>query len=242
VDGDLRVRSGPVGPVVRPAAPTGTVLLYLHGNPDATAGPESALELARQFAEASRATVVLCRYRPTFPAALLEDVYTAYRYCRQRGEVAVAGERMGATLAAALLVQLREWGAPVPRCAVLVSALLDLTMQADSLWRSARPGAGLDVTELRRQVPDYAGGAVLRDPLVSPLYANLHGLPPVQLLVAGTDPLLDDSLAFAARAARSGVAVDLRVCRDATELRARTVPTTADFVTAWTRPPADPPH
>jgi acetyl esterase/lipase len=200
------------------------------------------LELARGFAEASGATVVLCRYRPTFPAALLEDVHTAYRYCRQHGEVAVAGERLGATLAAALLVLLRDRGAEAPRCAVLVSALLDLTMQADSLRLRAGPDAGLDVTELRRRAPDYAGGAVLQDPLVSPLYANLHGLPPVQLLVAGTDPLLDDSLAFAARAARSGVPVDLRVCGDAAQLRARTVPTTVDFVTGWTRPPAGPPR
>ena len=63
---------------------------------------------------------------------------------------------------------------------------------------------------------------MLTDPLLSPVYANLHGLPPIQLLVAGTDPLLDDWLVFVTRATRSGVPVDLRVAEDAAYLRAKT--------------------
>jgi acetyl esterase/lipase len=125
---------------------------------------------------------------------------------------------MGAGLAAALLVQLRDSGAELPRCAVLVSALLDLTMQARSLRLHPGGDAPTRITELRRRVADYAGGALLTDPYLSPIYANLHGLSPVRLAVAGTDPLLDDSLTFAARAARSGVMVDLRVWPDATTL------------------------
>ena len=70
------------------------------------------------------------------------------------------------------------------------------------------------------------------DPLLSPLHANLHGLPPVQLLAAGNDVLLDDSLAFAARAARSGVLVDLRVWPDATGLDAVAATAMAGFIVA----------
>jgi acetyl esterase/lipase len=138
--------------------------------------------------------------------------------------VALVGERMGAGLAAALLIYLRDLGAALPRCAVLVSALLDLTMRANSL------NARADVTRLRQLVADYAGGATLTNPMLSPLYANLHGLSPVQLLVAGTDPLLDDSLAFATRAARDGVTVDLRVAADAAALDAGMLTAAADFL------------
>jgi acetyl esterase/lipase len=81
-------------------------------------------------------------------------------------------------------------------------------------------------------VASYAGGRPLTDSLLSPLYANLDGLPPVQLHVASTDPLLDDSLGFAARVARSRIQVDLRVWPDSATLRTESVPAIADFTKA----------
>jgi len=192
LDSGVRVEASPVGPVVHPPRPAGTVVLYLHGDRYLSGAPESALV----------------------------DVHAGYRYSQAAGPVVVAGERLGAGLAAALLARLRDAGDPLPRCAVLVSALLDLTMQAPSLLLNAAADPAFRVTELRRRVLRYAAGRELTDPRLSPLHANLHGLPPVQLLVAGNDLLLDDSLAFAARAARSGVTVDLRVRPDAASLRA----------------------
>jgi epsilon-lactone hydrolase len=122
----------------------------------------------------------------------------------------------------------------MPRCAVLVSALLDLTLEAPSLRLNASADPAFDIARLRRRVERYAAGADPADPLLSPLYGNLHGLPPVKLLAAGPDPLLDDSLAFAARAARSGVHVDLRVRPDAADLRGAVVADLAAFAEAWT--------
>lgn len=223
---ELHVEESPVGPVVHPPHHSGMFVLYVPASPD------SALDTATRLALLTGARVVCPRYRSTFPAAL-DDVLDGYRYCQPAGPVVVAGERLGGGLVAALLVRLRDVGEPQPRCAVLVSALLDLTMDAKSLLINARAQPALDVAGLRRRVADYAGRAVRTDPLVSPLYANLHGLIPIQLLVAGTDPLLDDSLAFATRAARSGVPVDLRVWSDATALDAATATTMADFIAAW---------
>jgi acetyl esterase/lipase len=229
VANDLRIEASPVGPVARPPDPAETVILYLHGDRDLTSTPKAALDLAGRLALRAGAAVVCARHRPTFPAAL-EDVQAAYRHCRTLGPVVVAGERVGAGLAAALLIRLRDLGAPLPRCAVLVSALLDLTLEAPSLMFNAGADPTFDVVELRHHVSRYTAGTALTDPLVSPLFANLHGLPPVQLLAAGTDPLLDDSLAFAARAARSGVTVDLRVLQDATTLQHEAVTTMAPFL------------
>jgi hypothetical protein len=82
---------------------------------------------------------------------------------------------------------------------VLSSALFDLTLEAPSLSLNAAADPKFDLAGLARRVRRYAAGAAPTNPLLSPLYGNLHGLPPLQLLVAGNDPLLDDSLAFASR-------------------------------------------
>jgi acetyl esterase/lipase len=201
------------------------VILYLPGE----AGR------AEQLAQQTGATVAACRYRATFAEAL-SDVHAKYQECAEAGPVVLVGERMGAALAGSLLVQLRDAGAALPRCAVLVSALLDLTMQAKSLRLNARADPRFDAGALRQQVADYAGGAALTDPLLSPLYANLYGLPPLQLLVAGTDPLLDDSLGFAVRAARSHVPVDLRVLPDT--LSGESLSAISDFIRGWAAPVA----
>ncbi|SEG85131.1 alpha/beta hydrolase fold [Thermomonospora echinospora] len=207
-----------MGAVVRPPDPSGKVVLYLHGDRYLSGSPEPALDLAERLAAQTGATVVCPRYRATFPEAI-EDVSAAYERHRPLGPVMVAGNRGGAGLAAALLVRLRDEGARQPACAVLVSPMLDLTLQAPSLLLNAAADPTFDLDELRRRVTGYAAGTELTDPLLSPLFANLHGLPPIRLLAAGSDPLLDDSLAFAARAARSGVTVDLQVRPDAAALR-----------------------
>jgi acetyl esterase/lipase len=82
------------------------------------------------------------------PTSALEDVEAGFRYSQAAGPVVVAGERLGAGLAAALLVRLRDAGAARPRGAILVSGLLDLTMRAPSLLLhqpvlvTGRAGAG----------------------------------------------------------------------------------------------------
>ena len=232
--GPVRVESSPVGPIVRPPDPSDLVILYLHGDRHLSGTPESALDLAEQLALRTGAVVVCPRYRSSFPGAL-DDVHAVYDSCRARGPVALAGERLGGGLVASLLVRLRDMGAAAPQCAVLGSALLDLTLDAPSLLFNAAAEPSFDLDELRLRATLYAAGTEPTNPLLSPLHANLHGLPPVQLLVAGTDPLLDDSLGFAARAARSGVTVDLRVREDAERLRPEAVAAMAGFIRAWTR-------
>lgn len=228
VPDDVTIEEAAVGPVVRPPADAGIVVLYLHGEPD---DPEPALDLARRLALRTGATVVCPHYRPAFPAALI-DAHSGYSYCQAVDPVVVVlGEGLGAALATAMVVQLRDSEATPPQCVVLLSPLLDLTLEARSLQLNAGAGALFDVTELRRRVRDYARHTPLSDSRLSPLYANLHGLPPVQLLAAGTDPLLDDTLAFATRAARSRVAVDLRVWPEAAAFRTEVVDVMARFLT-----------
>ena len=241
--GEARIEASPVGPVAHPPAPAGMVILYLHGDRYLAGAPEAALGLAGHLALRTGATVVCPRYRCAFPDAL-EDAYAGYRYSREvmgsagpMGPGVGAGDRGRAARGRAR----RRPADPAARRgrrpalgAVLTSALLDLTLEAPSLLLNQAADPTFRVAELRRRVARYAAGTAPTDPLLSPLRANLHGLPPIQLLAAGNDVLLDDSLAFATRAARSGVTVDLRVRSDEAGLRAGLAPAMAAFIGEWT--------
>lgn len=226
----VEIESGRFGTVVRPPEANGMAVLQLSARPDGTV---SGVDAASRLAARTGVTVVCCPYRPTFPAAL-EDARSAYHFAQTLAPVAmVSGELMGAGLAASLLVHLRDTGGPLPSCLVLRSALLDLTLDAKSLLFNAGTDPTFNLTEARRFANAYAAGLPRTDPLLSPLHANLDGLPPVQLLVASSQCVLDDSLGFAARAAHHRIPVDMRVWQDATTLTTEATSATAEFLVAW---------
>jgi monoterpene epsilon-lactone hydrolase len=228
------VEDGPHGPVVRPEQDTGTRLLYLHHGQDSGAHA-AGLRVATGLAARTGASAVCTPYRPGLADAV-EDVAAAYRYCRDLGPVVVAGERLGAWLAAALMVRLRDSGQDQPELAVLIGALLDLGLDSRSMRLQAGADPGFDVDGMRRRVAAWSAGPRPTGVELDPVGANLHGLPPVQLLVAATDPVLDDSLAFATRAAHDRVPVELRVSADRESLHAEAVPAAAQFVERWISP------
>lgn len=230
---EVRVTDGEFGPEVRPeGVMAGHTLLCLHGDPRLGGTPQDALPTARELARRTGFTVVCARYRPRFPQAV-DDVYAAWEHCHARGPVAVVGKRLGGTLAASLLLRLRDEGATPPTCAVLTSPLLDFTLDAPSLLFNAAADRTVDAQMLRLRALAYVGTASPTDPLLSPLHGNLHGLPPVQLHAAGTEVLLDDTLSFATRAAHSGVAVDVRIYEDASAQGMRQVEAAAEFLRGW---------
>lgn len=226
----VEVESGRYGTVVRPHETNGLAVLQLSARPD---GRVSGVDTASRLAARTGVTIVCCPYRPTFPAAL-EDAGDAYHFAQSLGQVTmVTGELMGAGLAAALLVHLRDTGGELPNCMVLRSALLDLTLDAKSLLFNAGTDPTFNLAEARRFTAVYAAGIPRTDSLLSPLHANLDGLPPVQLLVASSECVLDDSLGFATRAAHHRITVDMRVWRDAATLAAEAVGATAEFLVTW---------
>jgi monoterpene epsilon-lactone hydrolase len=234
----VTVDDGPFGPVVRPREGSGACLLHLDPGPG-TSARAHAIELATALSARTGATVVCTRYRPAFPDAL-DDVDAAYRFCRDVGPVAVVGERLGAWLAATVMIRLRDSGDEQPWAAVLIGALLDLTMDSRSLRLQTGVDPGFNVDVLRERVAAWGAGSRPAGLELNPITANLHGLPPTQLIVAGTDPLLDDSLAFAARAAHDRVPVELRVTADREALRVEAVPAAAEFLGRWPSPVAAP--
>src|SRR5580700_5820457 len=147
----------------------GPVVLYLDVGCDGERGAPGGL--AAGLAARAGATVVCCRCRAEFPGAL-RDASAGYRYSRglglELGRVAVAGERLGAGLAASLLVWLRDMEEELPSCAMLISAVLDLTLQAPSMLLNAAADVTQDAARLRERAARYAAGRALTDPLVSP--------------------------------------------------------------------------
>lgn len=192
------------------------VLLFLHGGGYFFGSPRTHRTLTSALARYSRMAVLALDYRLApehpFPAAL-EDAVAACRALQQEGRrVFLAGDSAGGGLALATMLTLRDAGLPLPAAAALFSPWTDLAGTGESL--GARTCAMFHGQSLHRAVGFYLAGQDPRHPLVSPLYGDLQGLPPLLVHVSATEVLLDDSTRLADRAREAGVPVQLRVFRD----------------------------
>jgi acetyl esterase/lipase len=196
----------------------GTVVLYFHGGAYAVGTAASSVGLASNLGRQARARVLSVDYRlaPEHPyPAALDDAVAAYRALvdgeYEPPQVAIAGESAGAGLVAATLVALKKAGLPQPAAAVLMSPWVDLTLAGNSMAGKAAVDSALTPDGLRRRAADYAVRAATTDALVSPLFADLTGLPPLLIQAGSHEILLDDATRLAASAAAADVAVTLDV-------------------------------
>jgi len=195
---------------------TGGTLLYLHGGGYCVGSPRTHRELAGRLARSAKRTCVVPDYRlapeDPFPAGL-EDALAVYRsLCDTGGEPPVlAGDSAGGGLALALLLRLRDEGCPLPRRVAVLSPWTDLTLGGASI----RDRAGRDPYMSERALAAFADAYVSvgkRDrPEVSPLYADLSGLPPLWIEVGSEEVLFDDAARLHARALAHGVEASLFV-------------------------------
>jgi monoterpene epsilon-lactone hydrolase len=201
------------------SADSTSVLVMCHGGGYIAAGGDAYLFYAEMLGRPCRSPVLLIDYRLApehlHPAAL-DDCVAAYRGLLESGispeRVALIGDSCGGTLAITTLLRLRDLGIPMPACAVALGGWFDLAATGDSALHPLgyEPFAHPDF--LRARGRDYIGpdGDPL-SPYVSPLHAELEGLPPLLLQVGQIDITRDDSVRLAARAGEAGVRVDLSV-------------------------------
>ncbi len=175
-------------------------------------------DLAARIARASAARVLSLDYRlaPEHPfPAMLEDAVGAYRWLLGQGFAphctALAGTSAGGGLCVSLLLALRDAGDPLPAAAVLISPGVDAAMTGESMRTRVKADPMLDPERVRVWVQMIAAGQDLRHPLLSPLYADLHGLPPLLIHVGTDEILLSDLERLAERAMAAGVDVTLEV-------------------------------
>jgi acetyl esterase/lipase len=194
------------------------VILYFHGGAYAVGTAASSVGLASSFGRHAGARVISVDYRLApehpFPTAL-EDAVAAYRALAGGGHsparLAIAGESAGAGLAAATLVALKAAGLAQPAAGVLMSPWADLTLTGNSLTGKAAADPALTPAGLARRARDYADGHDPADGRISPLFADLAGLPPLLIQAGSHEVLLDDATRLAARAAAADVPVTLEV-------------------------------
>ncbi|HUK62579.1 MAG TPA: alpha/beta hydrolase [Dongiaceae bacterium] len=193
------------------------ILFYLHGGAYHFGSIEEYLDYVARLARAARAKAIVVDYRLApehpFPAAF-DDALTAYEALLDSGvpasKVIVIGDSAGGGLTAALLVALRTRGLPLPAAGVMVCPWVDLGAQGGSLV--SKQAHDVFTPELVEGWARSAlAGADARDPRVSPLHAELKGLPPLLVQVGGAEMIVDQVVAFADRARAAGVDVRLRV-------------------------------
>jgi monoterpene epsilon-lactone hydrolase len=203
-------------------APADRALLYMHGGGFVFGSLITHRALIARLANSAgtRAFSVDYRLAPEhpFPAAL-NDSLAAYRGLVENGiapnRIVVAGDSAGGTLALSLILSLKKEGAPLPVAAVCISPVTDM------LWTgpSMRTKAGIDpifteggASPLGTSIhTDYIGSEDSRNPLISPLYGDMHEMPPVLLHVGEDEVLLDDSVRLAERVRAAGGQVELVV-------------------------------
>jgi acetyl esterase/lipase len=193
-------------------------VLYFHGGVYVIGDAFLAAELASQVGRRTRAKVISVDYRlaPEHPyPAAVDDALAAYEALLHNGtapsDIAFAGESAGGGLAIATLVNAREHGLPLPAAAFVMSPYADLTLAGATMKTKGEVDPLLSRELLQPRVTDYASGQDAALGLISPIFADLSGLPPL-IIQAGThEVLLDDALRLAQRAATADVEVTLEI-------------------------------
>lgn len=193
-------------------------ILYLPGGGFFFPATNGHTRLLAQLVTDSGCRGMLVNYRLApehpFPAGL-EDALAAYRYLLESGvsadEIVVAGDSAGGGLALSLLLSIRDAGLPLPAAGAIISALADLSFSTPSRklnkWRDPMLPSKRELQVYRL----YTGKTPLNDPLLSPIYGNFQGLPPIFAQVGSTEVLLDDTLQIARKARLQGVDFELEI-------------------------------
>lgn len=195
------------------------VLLYLHGGAYVMGSPRTHRQLVSHTARAAGVFAVLPDYRLApehpFPAAV-DDAVAVYRGLLEAGfkpeDIIISGDSAGGGLSIATLLTLRHAGLPMPAAAVLLSPFLDVTGSGESATTRADRDPWFDIADLhvvaRYYCPDEEEWS---NPLISPVLANVAGLPPMLIHVGDDEILLSDSTRFAGKLKAEGIEVELEV-------------------------------
>jgi acetyl esterase/lipase len=204
-----------------PSADPSCVVMFLHGGGYVSGSLDSHRHLVAQLGREARARTLALDYRLApehpFPAAL-EDALAGYRFLLAQGiapqRIALCGESAGGGLALAVLISLRDAGLPLPACAWLSSPWTDLAQSGETMATKDAVDPLIHKPYLDELAAMYLHGTDVRNPLVSPIRADLHGLPPLLIHVGSAETLLDDSVRIAAAAGAAGVRVTLDIWPD----------------------------
>jgi len=203
-----------------PGHPPGT-LVFAHGGAYRAGSPERLTGFTSQLAARSGWRIISPTYglAPEFPfpaaihdsAAVIEALFAE----TPDETIVLGGESAGAGLAATLAARFGTH-VPAPRLAgaMLLSPWVDMRVSAGAYTSRAGTDQLFSLERASDAAELYLQGVDPRDPLASPVFADLSGMPPTQIIVGGAEVLLDDSLLLAGEIARHGVTVELHAIAD----------------------------
>ncbi len=204
--------------VQAPDAAADRVIMYLHGGGYVAGSLLTHRELVGRLSRASGARALSVDYRlaPEHPyPAAIEDATAAYRWLLALGiapgKIVIAGDSAGGGLTIAALLAIRDAKLAQPAAGVAISPWVDLEGSGESVQTRAAADPMVQGEGLKGMAKLYLGEVSPRAPLASPIYADLHGLPPLLIHVGDAEVLLDDSTRLADRAKAAGVDVRLEV-------------------------------
>jgi epsilon-lactone hydrolase len=194
------------------------VVLYFHGGVYVMGDAALAADLASQVGRRTDAKVISVDYRlaPEHPyPAAVDDALAAYEALLDNGiapsDIVLAGESAGGALAVATLVNARDHGLPLPAAAFVMSPYADLTLAGTTMETKREVDPLMSREALRSRVTDYTAGQDAALGLISPIFADLSGLPPLIIQAGSHEVLLDDAVRLARQAASADVEVTLDI-------------------------------
>jgi acetyl esterase/lipase len=204
-----------------PGADPERVMLFLHGGGYVSGSITSHRAMVAEAGRQAGARTLALEYRlaPEHPyPAALEDALAGYRFLLAGGvdprRIAIAGDSAGGGLTMAVMLSLRDAGQKLPGCAWCVSPWVDLEMTGASMTGKAPVDPIIQLPYLQELATAYLAGADPRAPFVSPMHADLRGLPPLLIQVGSAETLLDDAVRLAGAAGAADVPVTLEVYPD----------------------------
>lgn len=211
----------PVYKVQGADASSDTVILHFHGGGYLIGSAKASVEYAYRLAKSVRGTCYTVDYRlapeHAYPAAL-DDAVEAYRRLVASGvpasSIILSGESSGGGLALALALMLKMAGDDLPAGIIAICPFADLTLSGQSIidFNGDDPAANRDT--LTFMAASYFQGHEPRDPLVSPLFGDLSGLPPLYITATNGEILVSDAIRLADRAKAAGLDTTFRLIDD----------------------------
>ncbi len=192
-------------------------ILYLHGGYYISGSLSTHRSIAARIGKVTNSPVLNIAYRlapeDPFPAGL-EDAVAAYKWLIEEKKIdpkkiAIAGDSAGGGLTLATLLKLRDENIALPAAGIALSPWTDLTLSGDSIRSKVGEEIMVTENEAHQAAKMYLEEHDIKNPLASPLYADLKGLPPLLIQTGTSEIILDDSTRFAEKAEKCGVKVEL---------------------------------
>ncbi len=204
-----------------PGAKDDKVILYFHGGGMVLMSPRTHRALTIEIAKLTKMRVLSVDYRlaPEHPfPAPLEDCVKSYKWLLTQGikaeNIVIAGDSAGGNLTLTTLIKLRDEGIPLPAGVVALSPATDFTDSSKTFYENAETDPILADRGVFWWLAAFLAGSDPSNPLISPLFADLKGLPPILIQVSTSEMLYDHSTRFIEKAKKSGVDANLQEWKD----------------------------